>query len=63
MSQPIILSFAFGYSEIEAKSCIAWKVRCFKSVINAVLIAVPRPTECKTNKEDWVRVSKIEHAM
>jgi len=63
MSQPIILSFAFGYSEIGAKSCIAWKVLCFKSVINAVLTAVPRLTECKTNKEDWVRVSKIEHAM
>lgn len=63
MSQLVILSFAFGYSEIEAKSCIAWKVLCFKSVLNAGLTAVPHPTECKTNKEDWVRVSKVKHAM
>jgi len=24
---------------------------------------VARATECKTNKEDWVRVSKVKHAM
>lgn len=35
----------------------------FKSVINVGLTAVPHPTECKTNKEDWVRVSKVKHAM
>ena len=62
MSQPTILSFTFGYSEIE-EVLYRLEVLCFKSVINVELTAIPRPTECKTNKEDWVRVSKIEHAM